>query len=103
MLLSKRYSPLWPANTVARWASSYSPLGLASQNSIRALRIGLHSSAARTLPESTYPLPTLVRTGAPGQHEDKQGRRERASKPYTLLPRDHGCSFPKGHGMYLLW
>ena len=42
------------------------PLGLASQNSILALRTGLHSSAARTLPESTYPLPTLIRTGAPG-------------------------------------
>ena len=27
---------------------------------------GLHSVAASTVPESTYPLPTLVRTGAPG-------------------------------------
>ena len=43
------------------------PLGLASQHSIRALGIDLHSSSvARTAPESTYPLPTLVRTGAPG-------------------------------------
>src|SRR5215216_5879787 len=46
-------SPLSPANTVARCASSYSPLGLVSQNSTLALGIGLHSSAARTAPEST--------------------------------------------------
>ena len=37
----------------------------ACQNSIRALRIGSDSSAARTVSESTYPLPTLVGTGAP--------------------------------------
>jgi hypothetical protein len=37
------------------------------------------------------------------QHQDNQRRREHASKPHTLLPRDHGCSFPAGHGMCLLW
>jgi hypothetical protein len=41
-------------------------LGLASQNSMWALGIGLHSWAARTAPDSSYPLPTLLRTSAPG-------------------------------------
>src|SRR5215208_4356297 len=50
----------------------------------------------------------LGRTGlrdvaASGQHEDKQSRREHASKPSTLLPRDHGGSFPDGHELCLLW
>ena len=34
------------------------PLGLASQNSVLALEIGLQSSAPSTVPENTYPLPT---------------------------------------------
>ncbi len=65
-MLSKRYLPLSPASTVARCASSYSPSGLASQNSIRASLTGSQPLAASTDPESTYPLPTLARTGAFG-------------------------------------
>jgi hypothetical protein len=59
VLSSGRRTP-WPG------VHRRSPLGLASQNSILALGIGLHSSVVSTVPESTYPRPTLVRTGVSG-------------------------------------